>query len=82
MKEEEISFFDHYLAETDYVARGRFYFFGLSAGKYKRIINAKGYEQYSEIRNVHPGQYENEMVIELLEKTMTIHKVKNSLSLL
>jgi len=68
LKEEEISFFDHYLSETDYVARGRFYFFGLSAGKYKLIINAKGYEQYSEIRNVRPGQYENEMVIELVEK--------------
>jgi pimeloyl-ACP methyl ester carboxylesterase len=69
-KKEDFSFFDHYLSGTDYVADGAFYFFGLSAGKYELTINAAGYEQYSEIRHVRPGQYGNEMVIELVKKNV------------
>ena len=70
LKEEDISYSDHYLSGTDYAAKGAFYFYGLSAGEYELTINAKGYEQYSEIRNVRPGQYENAMAIELVEETV------------
>ena len=70
LTEDNISFSDHYLSGTDYAAKGAFYFFGLPTGKYELTINAKGYQQYSEIRNVRPGQYEDEMVIELVEKNV------------
>jgi pimeloyl-ACP methyl ester carboxylesterase len=69
LKQEDISYSDHYLSETDYAAKGFFYFYGLSAGEYELTINAKGYEQYSEVRNVRPEQYENEMTIELVKET-------------
>ncbi len=69
LKQEDISYFDHYLSETDYAAKGFFYFYGLSAGEYELTITAKGYEQYSEVRNVRLWQYENEMTIELVKET-------------
>ena len=68
--EEELSYSDHYLTETDYAAKGVFYFYGLPAGEYELTINASGYKQYSEMRNVRPGQYGNTMTIELVEETV------------
>ena len=62
-----ISFSDYYLSKTDFVAKGAFYFFDLPAGTYKLTINAKGYAQYSSMYQVRPGQYESEVVIELLK---------------
>ncbi len=70
LQEEDISDSDHYLSGTDYAAKGVFYFYGLKAGEYELTINANGYEQYSEMRNVRPGQYGNAMTIELVEETV------------
>ena len=59
---------EHYLSETDFTAQGTFFFFGLPAGEYEMTINAKGYEQYSEIYNVKLGQYQNTIIIELVKE--------------
>ena len=56
---------EYYLSETDFTSQGTFFFFGLASGQYELTINAKGYEQYSEICNVKPGQYLNTIIIEL-----------------
>lgn len=65
--EEELSYPDHYLTETDYAAQGVFYFYGLPAGEYELTITANGYQQYSETHKVRPGQYENAIAIKLVE---------------
>jgi len=68
LKEEQRSYFEHYLTETDYIDEGTFYFYGLPAGEFELTIKANGYEQYSEIRNVRPGQYESAIPIDLIKK--------------
>ena len=65
-------FIEHYLSETDFTSEGTFFFFGLPAGKYELIINAKGYKQNSKFCNVIPGKYQNTMTIEL-EKQIVEH---------
>ena len=67
-EEEDFSYFEQYVLGTDYAIKGYFGFFGLSACEYELSINAEGYEPYSEMRTVHPGRYENEMVVELVRK--------------
>ncbi|MCP4105416.1 MAG: alpha/beta hydrolase [Desulfobacteraceae bacterium] len=68
--EEKLNFAEYYLSATDFVFKGLFFFFGLPAGEYELVINAKGYEQYSEICNVRLGQYQNVMLIELVKETV------------
>ena len=70
LKEEDISYSDHYLSGTDYAAKGIFCFYGLTAGEYELTINANGYKQYSEMRNVRLWQYWNIMTIKLVEETL------------
>ena len=65
--EEELSYSDHYLTETDYAAKGVFYFYGLPAGEYELKINAGGYKQYSGTYKVRLGHYENAIAIKLME---------------
>ncbi len=70
MKEEDFKYADHYLSGIDYLANGTFCFFGLPVGEYELTIKAEGYEPYTETRNVSLGQYDNPMLIELVEETM------------
>ena len=76
LQEERIGYNEHYpeyyLSKTDFSSNGAFFFFGLPAGKYELIINAKGYRQNSKFCNVIPGQYQNTMTIEL-EKQIVDH---------
>lgn len=65
---EEESYSEYFLSATDFTAKGAFFFFGLPAGEYELTINAKGYEQYSEMCNVRLGQYQNTMVINLVKE--------------
>lgn len=74
--EEELNYPDHYLTETDYVAQGVFYFYGLPAGEYELTIIASGYKQYSETHQVRPGQYENAIAIKLVESSGGRHAGK------
>lgn len=66
--QEEESYSEFFLSATDFTAKGAFFFFGLPAGEYELTINAKGYEQYSEMCNVRLGQYQNTMVINLVKE--------------
>ncbi len=59
---------EHYLSATDFSSKGTFFFFGLPGGTYELTIIAKGYETYSGIYTVIPGQYQNTIRIELEEK--------------
>lgn len=68
-EEEAISDLDRYLSGTDYTTKGAFCFYGLPAGEYELIMNAEGYEPYSETRTVRPGQYGDELTIELVPET-------------
>jgi hypothetical protein len=68
LQEEEIGYAEYYLSGTDFTSNGVFAFFGLPAGEYELIINATGYEPYSEFCTVKPGQYKNTMHIELVEQ--------------
>lgn len=58
----------HYLSETDFTAEGTFFFFGLPAGEYEMSINANGYEPYTRTLDVKLGQYQNTIVVELVQK--------------
>lgn len=64
---EAIDFAEHYLPETDYAARGEFYFYGLPEGEYELTINASGYKQYSKSHKVRPGFHDGALNIELVE---------------
>lgn len=66
--EEDISYSKYYLSATDFSVNGLFCFFGLPAGEYEFILNAKGYEPYSEKCNVKPGQYQSTLLVELLQE--------------
>ena len=61
--EEDAS--EHYLSGTDFSSEGTFFFFGLPAGKYELTLTAKGYEPFTDIYTVIPGQYQNTLTIEL-----------------
>ncbi len=71
LQEKDISYNEHYpehyLSKTDYTSQGAFFFFGLPKGKFELTLNAKGYEPYSKICNVTPGQYNNTIIIKLVE---------------
>lgn len=67
-KTNDNHFVDLYLSETDYTTDGYFCFYGLPGGAYELVIQAKGYETYSEICHVRPGFFENEKQIELVKK--------------
>jgi hypothetical protein len=60
-------YLEHYLSSTDFSSGGAFFFFGLPDGKYELMINAKGYEKYSEICDVKIGRYLNTNVIQLVK---------------
>ena len=64
----EPRFPDYYLSGEDYLSKGTFFFFGLPTGKYEVTVNAKGYEPCTEVRVVRPGQYENDMIVELVKE--------------
>ena len=66
--QEKESYSEYFVSATDFTSKGTFFFFGLPAGEYELTINAKGYEQYSEMCNVGLGQYQNTMVINLVKE--------------
>ena len=68
LQEEEIGYSEYYLASRDFAANGIFCFFGLPVGEYELIIDAEGYQQYSERYFVKPGDYKNTLHIELEKK--------------
>jgi hypothetical protein len=65
---------EFHLSFTDYSHRGTFFFFDLPAGKYELTLKAKGYEPYTEICSVIPGQTQNVVPIELEKKKVTINE--------
>ena len=66
--QKEGSYSKYFISARDFSSEGTFFFFGLPAGEYKLTLIAKGYEPYSEICTVIPGQYHNTIIIELEKK--------------
>lgn len=64
--DEEI-YLEHYLSARDFSTKGTFFFFRLPAGKYELTLIPKGYEPYTEIYTVIPGQYQTTRIIELVK---------------
>ncbi len=68
--QEEDNDSEHFLSATDFSSKGTFFFFGLPGGTYELTIIAKGYETYSGIYTVTPGEYQNTIIIELEKKNV------------
>ncbi|MBI9092789.1 MAG: alpha/beta hydrolase [Desulfobacterium sp.] len=68
--QEDDSDSEYYLSATDFSSKGTFFFFGLPGGTYDLTLIAKGYETYSGIYTVVPGQYQNTIIIELEKKNI------------
>ena len=66
--QEEGSYSKYFISATDFSSKGTFFFFGLPAGKYELTLIAKGYEPFSKIYTVIPGQYQNTIIVELVKK--------------
>ncbi|MCP3943500.1 MAG: hypothetical protein GY710_18750 [Desulfobacteraceae bacterium] len=66
--QEEDKDSEHYLSAKDFSSKGTFFFFGLPGGTYELTLVAKGYDTYSGIYTVVPGQYQNTIIIELEKK--------------
>ena len=66
MENENINYYDYFLASTDFFSKSYFHFFGLPAGEYEVKITAKGFRPRVKTYKVKPGRPANIRAVELV----------------